>query len=191
MANVFEPFCLASRCAAKRVGGLTRLRNDNRQHLLGNDRIAIPELAAIIDLDRNARQFLDHEFAGQRRMPTGSTRDDFDRLELAKFLRRDTHLVQEHPARFLADAAQHGIADCPWLLKDLLEHEVLVAALLGHDGVPKNVRDLPLDEFALKIGQTDAIGGEDGHISIGKEEHVTGVAEDRGHIGGDEVFAIS
>ena len=54
----------------------------------------------------------------------------------------DIHLVEEDAAGLLADAAQRGIADGARLLEDLLEHEMLVAALLRQDGVPQDVGNL-------------------------------------------------
>ncbi len=92
---------------------------------------------------------------------------------------------------FLAHAAQHGVADGARLLKDFLEHEVLVAALFRHDGVPQNVRDLALDGLAVEIGEVHAFRREDGHVAIGEEEHVARVAEDGGHVGGDEVLVFA
>ena len=43
-----------------------------------DDRIAIAELAAVIHFDRNARQLLDHELAGQAGVPAGAAGDDLD-----------------------------------------------------------------------------------------------------------------
>ena len=34
-------------------------------------------------------------------------------------------------------------------------------------------------------------GGEHGHVAVGEEEHVARVAENRGHVGGDEVFVVA
>ena len=136
MASVFEPFCFASRCAAMRVRGFARLRDDDGQHVRGNDRVAIAEFAAVIHFDRNPGQLLDHELARQRRVPTGSAGDDLDFLERLELLRRDIHLVQKNAAALLADTPERGIADGARLLEDFLEHEVLVAALFRHDRVP-------------------------------------------------------
>ena len=72
-------------------------------------------------------------------------------VELRELLRRDLHLVEEDAAGFLADAAEDGVADGARLLKDFLEHEVLVAALFRHDGVPQNVRDLALHGLAVEV----------------------------------------
>ena len=114
-----------------------------------------------------------------------------DLAEARELLRADIHLVQENAAGFLAHAAQRGVADGARLLKDFLEHEVLVAALFGHDGVPQDVRDLAVHGAAVEIAQPHAGWREDGHIAIGQEEHVARVAEDGGDVGGDEVLVIA
>ena len=44
-----------------------------------------------------------------------------------------------------------GVAHGARLLEDLLEHEMLVAALFRHDRVPQNVRDLALHGLAVEI----------------------------------------
>ena len=62
----------------KRVGSLTRLRDCDHQGLVIDNRIAIPELRSVIDLDRNPRQFLEHVLAGHRCVQAGPTCDRFD-----------------------------------------------------------------------------------------------------------------
>ncbi len=103
----------------------------------------------------------------------------------------DVHFVEEDAAGFLADAAEDGVADGAGLLKDFLEHEVFVAALFGHDGVPEDMGDLAADGAAVEAGEVDAFGGEDGEVAVVQEEHVAGVAEDGGDVGGDEIFAFA
>ena len=66
----------------QRIGGFAGLRDHDGQRVRSDDRIAVAELAAVVHFDRDARQLLDHEFAGQRRMPTGAASDDLDLLEI-------------------------------------------------------------------------------------------------------------
>ena len=70
VAKGYEGFALTR----QRVGGFARLRNANRQRLRIQNRIAIAELAAVIDFHRNARQPLDHEFPGEPRVPARAGR---------------------------------------------------------------------------------------------------------------------
>ena len=173
------------------IGGFARLRNDDGQGVGGNDGIAIAELAAVIDFDGQTRQAFDDKLARQAGMPTGAAGNDFDLLERFEIGFGNIDFIQEDAAAFLADAAEHGVFDSARLLKHFFEHEVFIAAFFGHDGIPQNVRDLAADDFAIDIHQLDAAGGEDGNIAIVEEDHVAGVAENGGDIGGDEKFVLS
>ena len=157
MASVLDPFCLASRCAAS-VSAVSPDCEITTVSVSGvNNRIAIAELAAVIHFDRHARQLLDHELARQRRVPTGAAGDDLHLLELLELLGRDVHLVEEDASRFLPDAAQRGVAHGPRLLKNFLEHEVLVAALFRHDRVPQHMLHLAFDGLAVEVAELHAV----------------------------------
>ena len=43
----------------------------------------------------------------------------------------------------------------------------------------------------VEIAEPHAVGREHRHVAIGEEEHVARVAEDGGHVGGDEVLALA
>ncbi len=68
---------------------------------------------------------------------------------------------------------------------------MLVAALFRHDRVPENVLHLAVDGVAVEVAQAERRPGQDGHIAIGEKKHVARVAEDGGHVGRDEVFALA
>ena len=87
--------------------------------------------------------------------------------------------------------SEHGVADGARLLENLLEHEMLEAALFRGDGVPGDVLDLGLDGLAFGVRDLHALGREHGDIAVGEEEHVAGVREDAGNIAGDEVFVFA
>jgi hypothetical protein len=62
---------LAPRFAERgqRVGRLARLGDDDRELVLGDDRIAVAVLGAVVHFDRHLRQRLDEVLADQARMP--------------------------------------------------------------------------------------------------------------------------
>ncbi len=103
----------------------------------------------------------------------------------------DFHLVEEDVAGILRDASQRGVAHGAGLLVNLLEHEMLEAALFRHDRVPGDVLDLAVDGLAVEVGELHACRGDDGEIAVGEEEQVARVIEDCGNIGGDEVFVFA
>ena len=60
-------FCFAQR--AERVGRFAGLRDRDGQRPRIHDRIAVPELRAVIDFDGEVRQFLDQKLADEPRVP--------------------------------------------------------------------------------------------------------------------------
>ena len=158
MASVFEPFCLASRWAASVSAVSPDCEITTVSVSWSDDRIAVAELAAVVHFHGDAGQPLDHEFAGQRRMPAGAAGDDAaPGWNSLNSFGRDVHLVQEDAAGFLSHAAQRGVAHGARLLKNFLEHEMLVAALFRHDRIPQNVRDLALHGAAVEVGEVHAV----------------------------------
>src|SRR5712692_5259378 len=124
-------------------------------------------------------------------MPTGATGRDIDFLQRFELGFADLHLVEEDGAGILRDAAKRCVADGAWLLINFLEHEVLEATLLRHDGIPGDVLRLPLHRLAVEIGNPHSLLSDHGKIAIGQKEKIAGVIEDGGHVGGYEVFVLA
>ena len=103
---------------------------------------AVAILAGVIDFGAQAGEALDHELAGEARVPTGAAGGDGDLGAGAEIRVGELHLGEEDAAGVGGDAAEDGVADGAGLLVDLLEHEVLVAGLFGLDGVPCDALDL-------------------------------------------------
>src|SRR5579883_2269134 len=173
------------------VGGLARLRDEQGDGIGGNDGVAIAPLAGVIDLDGNLGQTFDHELAGLAGVPAGAAGGDVDFACGAELVFGDFHLLEEDLAGVLGDAAEGGVADGAGLLIDFLEHEVLVTALFGHDGVPGDVLHLAGDGVAVEIGDLHALGCDHGQVAVGEEEQVAGVEEDGGYVGSDEVLVLA
>ena len=173
------------------VGGFAGLGDEQAQRVAVGNGIAIAVFAGVVDVDRQAREPLDHVLAGQRRVPAGAAGGDVDAGGVGEFLVADLHLAQEDLAGVERDAAQGGVANGARLLPDFLEHEVLVAALFRLDGIPLDARDLALDGLAVEVGELDAVAGEDGHVAVGEEIDIARVVQDAGNVGGDEVFALA
>ena len=183
---------LGDHLALRRQGvrGLARLGDQHAQRPRIRDGVAIPVLARVIDLDGKPRQTLDHVLAGQGRVPTGAACGDVDSVGGAELVVADLHLAEEDLAGFRRDSTQRGFADGPRLLEDLLEHEVLVAALFRLNRVPQDGFERALDGIAVEIGELDPFGRQDGDIAVGQEIELARVVQDSRHIRGDKVFAF-
>ena len=175
----------------ERVGGLSGLGDDHGQRIVGEDGIAVAEFAAVVHFHGHAGQLLDHEFAGQSGVPARAARHDPDLPEFLELLGRDIHLVEEDPPRFLSHPAQGRVPHGARLLVNLLEHEMLVAALFRHDRVPQDVRDLPVHRPPFEIAEADTFMGEHGHIAVSEEEHVARMAQNRRNVRCHEVFVVA
>ncbi len=125
------------------------------------------------------------------RVPTGAAGDDAHLPEGGEFGGGDLHLLQEDAPGLLPDAAERGIAHGARLLEDLLQHEMLVAALFRFDRVPEDALHLALHGPAFEIGQPYSFGGQDGEIAVAQEEHVLGVREYGRNVAGHEVFVVA
>ena len=124
-------------------------------------------------------------------MPAGSASRDIDFLCGLELGVGDLHFVEEDVASFLRNSSQGGVTHRSRLLVDFLEHEVLEAALFRHDRVPGDVLDLADDRLSVEVGELDAFRRNHGEVAIAQEEQVAGVIENRGHIGGYEIFVLT
>jgi len=144
------------------VGGFAGLGDEEADGVGVGDGVAVAVLGGVVDVDGEAGEALDHELAGEASVPGGSAGGDGDLGGGAELVVGDGQIVEEDFTGFEGDAAEGGVADGAGLLVDLLEHEVLVAGLFGHDGVPGDALNFQGEGFALEVGKGDAGGGEDG-----------------------------
>ena len=146
------------------VRGLAGLGDADDEIPGADDRVAVAILARDLDLDGHPRELLDRVAADQARVERRAAGDDDDPLRPEQLLVAERALVvQVHPV--LADGAVGDrLGERVRLLVDLLEHERLVAALLGGLLVPVHDRHLPLDDLAL--GREDRRGARLDHHDL-------------------------
>ena len=116
----------------------------------------------------------------------------FTSRKLLEFLLADVHLVEEDFAGFLRNAAEQGVANGAGLLENFLLHEMLEAALFGHDRVPGDVLGGAADRrgFRNRRGWTPC--GVRTAISPSPRKKTLRVCcEDRGNVTGDEKFVFA
>jgi hypothetical protein len=87
-------------------------------------------------------------------------------------------------ATVLAEPAEQRLADGLRLLVDLLEHEVLVALLLGRVDVPADRVAVRFGGGAVDVDDLDAVGADAGDLAVEERGDVAGVGDQRGHVGG-------
>ena len=91
----------------------------------------------------------------------------------------------------MADAVADRLGDGLGLLVDLLEHERLVAALLGALVVPVELDRIVLDLRAVDAGEDRALGRDRDDVAVVGELHLARLLQERGRVRGEEHLALA
>src|SRR3977135_2912521 len=162
----FRTLLLGLPLRGKRIRGFAGLADANRKRFRIDDRVAIAEFAAVVHLDRNFREALDHELAGQPRVPACAAGNDLYVGEISEYFLGDIHLVEENLRGIERHTGEKSVANGAGLLENFLLHVMLVAALFGHDRVPGDMLDGSLNGVAIEIQDADALGGEPRNVTL-------------------------
>ena len=176
---------------AERVGRLAGLRDRHHQRLRPHDGVAVAELGAEVDLGRQAGQPLDHGAAEQRGVRRGAAGHEHHALDGPGRRGVEVDVGQQDVAGLQRDAAAEGVGDRARLLVHLLEHEVPVAALLGHDRIPEDPHRLALHGLVVDRAQLDGARGDHRDLVVLQDHDVAGVGQDGRDVGGDEHLAAA
>ena len=173
-----------------RVGRLARLGDGDDERLAVERRRAVAELRADRGPRRQARPVLDRGGADERRVVRAAAGDQLHPLHAPNRVGQGLELLDLDPA-VAVDPPGDRLAQCLRLLVDLLEHEVVVAALLGGLGRPRDQRLRALAPGAVDVGHLDAARQDVGDVALLEEHDPVRVGEDRRDVAGDEaLFAV-
>ena len=179
-----EALCLAQR--GHGVERLAGLADNNGKRPFVYNRAAIAELGGQNDLDRHPRQLFEVILADHAHMIRRAAGDDLNAVVAAAV----EHQSVEND-RAIPDAGQ----DCPaqrlGLLHDLLEHEMLIAALFRGGDLPVDVMVLLFDGQLHRVIDLHAVAAQNGDLAVFHVHNVARVLDKRRHVGGDEVLALA
>ena len=158
-----------------RVARLTRLRDADHERVLREHRVAVDPLARDVGLDREARPLLDDVAADDAGVVRGAARDDHDAAQVLDLEIGQADALEEElaVARAVADRLAHRLG----LLVDLLEHERLVAALLGRLVVPVDLDHVGLDDLAAAV-EDRALGRDRDDVAVVDQLHAARLREE-------------
>ena len=118
-------------------------------------------------------------------MVTRAARDDVHAVDEVELFKREVQLVDGQ--RPVHETSRQRVADDAGLLVDLFQHEVGVAALLGHVEVPIHVRHLGLERLAARVVERHGVRRELRHLAVGQHRHVARAVDHgddvAGHVG--------
>src|SRR5215472_2975078 len=173
------------------VCGFTRLADAHGQSIGIDDGIAIAKFAAVVHFYGKAGQPLNHEFSREACVPTRPASYDADLLKLAELLFGELHFIEKDFAGVLRNAAEERVTHRARLLENLFLHEVLVAALFRHDGIPGDMLRGPLNRASIVIHYTDTVLGQNGDVSVSEKEDFARMFEQSRNVAGDKILLVS
>ena len=83
------------------------------------------------------------------------------------------------------------VGDRVGLLLDLLEHEVVVAALLGGGEIPVDVEVLAVDRDAVEVGDRVAVAADLDDLVLAELDGLAGELDERGDVAAEEHLAVA
>ena len=175
----------------ERICGFARLRDHHRERLRRDNRLAVAVFRPVVDIDGQARHLFDHELAYQRRVPGGAARQNRHTVDSRQLRVGHLHLFEEHGAGVRRHAAQDRLPRRVRLLKDFLEHEVLVTRLLGHHRIPQHALGRGDDGCPAEVRERRAGARQHRHLLVAEKHDVARMAQDGGNIRRDEALPVS
>ena len=153
-------------------------------------RIAVDPLRGDVGLDRQPRPLLEHVPGDDARVVGGAAGEQDDPAQVAQLLVGEPEALELELA--VADAVADRLGDGLGLLVDLLEHERLVAALLGALVVPVELDELVLDRRAVGGAQVaSAVGREHDDVAVVGELDRARLAQEGDGVRGEEHLALA
>ncbi len=174
----------------ERVRRLAGLADRHRERLLLVERGGVSHLVGVFHGRGKAQQPLEDLLADEACVIGRATRGHPDPLDLAGELVAEADILEPHGA-VLVESARQGLGDHGRLLVDLLQHEVVVATLLGPLGVPIDVQDFAVDGLAFDGLDHRTAGIDDDQLAVFDDEKVAGVMEDRRDVGCEERLVLA
>ena len=172
----------------ERIGGLARLRDEERRASLVERRLAIAELRGDIDIDRQPRPALEPVFGDEAGIEGGAAGREREPGELGEIegKSRDVDAVGGK-----IDIGRERVADHFRLLMDLLGHEVAVVALVDQKSRGERAGDRPLHRLAVAVADGDAFPRQHRPIAVFEIGDRIGEGGERDRVGADEHLAVA
>ncbi len=186
IASVGCPFAFALPHGGQCVGRLAALRDGEDHCHVGHGRISVTQLAGVLDLGRDPREFFQQVFADKPRVPARAAGREHDPVHPPQILRIEVQAAELGRGLILIEAAPHSVFDGLRLLEDLLEHVMLEAAAV-------RVAEIFFEEInrrrmrprvamrqlhPLRLERDDLVIGEIGDL-LRKTDERTGIAGEK------------
>ena len=175
----------------ERVGGLAGLGDADHEVARADHGVAVAVLGGDVHLDRQPRPLFDRVAADQPGVVGGAAGDDHDPPHALEQRLVEGALLLQVDAVAARGAVGDRVGDRVRLFVDLLEHEGLVARLLGGRLVPVDVLLAALDGRAGGVHDPHAVGPQHGDLAVLEVLHAARLGEEARDGRGDELLALA
>ena len=161
-----------------------RLTDRDDQVAFADDRVATSELARELGDGGYLCELFDPVTARDRRVMAGAAGEQDHPSNALGVLVAQADLGRRDVGVLAVEPAAQGVFERAGLLEDLLEHEVLVAILLGHHRRPGDASWPPAHFGAVELGQRETLRFEHGNFTVLHEHHLVRVRKQRRNVAG-------
>ena len=133
---------------------------------------------------------LNRIFGDHPRVIRRATGNQNDLVHAAQIIIGQSHLV-ENQKSFVVNAPQQRVGHSLRLLGDLLEHEVVVAALFRGFRIPRDFIFLDLGRCSVKVGHGNGVGAQFHYLVLAQFNGVAGIANKCRDVTAEEVLVVT
>ena len=124
-------------------------------------------------------------------MQRGTAADHDDTLQVEEFAGTGAHAGQDRGAVQEVQPTTKGVPDRLGLLVDLLEHEMVVAALLHGPGFELQFGDVPIHRRVVEVRDIHGVRGDEGDIPVVEIDDPSRVRDEGRGVGSDQALPFA
>ncbi|CAB4774646.1 unannotated protein [freshwater metagenome] len=111
-------------------------------------------------------------------------------VNTAQIIIRQSHLVENQKA-VVVNAPQQGVGHCLRLLRNFLQHEVVVTTLFGGFRIPRDFIFLDFSWRPIKVGHGNGVGAQFHYLVLAQFNGVAGIANKCRDVTAEEVLVVA
>lgn len=180
-------FCFAR--AFKGISGLAGLADDDDEGIFVKHWFAIAEFRGDFDENWDLQRLFKDGLANETSVISGAAGDDVDLVPFFDGCFVNVDVIENDVIFF--NATGEDAAEGFDLLKDLFDHEMIIAAFFCRLGVPLDLVDHEVLLCTSKVGNVDMVGVNLSDLAAVEINAATGVGEHGWYVGSDDGLSIA
>ena len=156
-----------------------------------DQRVTVAEFGGGLDFGRERGEFLEREITDHAGVQRSAAADHDDTLQVEEFAGAGANAGQDRGAVQQIQTAPEGVSDRLGLLVDLLEHEMVVAALLHRPGLELQFGDVTVHRRMIQVRDVHGVSGDQGDIPVVQVDDPPRVRDEGRGVGSDQALTFA